>query len=316
MGAPSQIGFGGLHDEALGGKRSGGNIATAVEIEVESGVVAPLGQIPAMNLRGPSLQRKAPVAQLRGGAVLGNHRGSCGCVQSKNAAHTVVFAAKKPKQIRERYFLPMSGNLRGLQARGGAGHITANVQDAGGLQGHTASPGLRFQPQLPAPRRNLLDISGNTQKGKGQLLITDFEIEAAVINVDLPKAVGRRRRLLRAVNAHVISGAALRGRKPAFQVPTALVIARENQTRPCQGQRAELEMAAQQTAPAQTSGQTVRAQKIFVAERRILANGNLFRLENRAGQQEHIEVTNFNASSKRLLEMPDEVIVDAMRASE
>src|SRR2546423_15036014 len=107
MGAPSQIGFGGFHDEALGGKRSGGNIATAVAIEVESGVVAPLGQIPAMNLRGPSLQRKAPVAQLRGGAVLGNHRGSCGCAQSKNTAHAVVFAPKNPKQIASRYLSPL-----------------------------------------------------------------------------------------------------------------------------------------------------------------------------------------------------------------
>src|SRR2546423_9308798 len=161
MGAPSQIGFGGLHDEALGGKGSGGNIATAVEIEVESGVVAPLGQIPAMNFRGASLQRKTPVAQLRGGAILGNRRGSCGCIESKNAAHTVVFAAKKPKQICERHFLPMSGNLRGLQAGGGGGHITPHGQSAGGLPSHNPSPTLRVPPQLAAPLTSLLHAFAN-----------------------------------------------------------------------------------------------------------------------------------------------------------
>src|SRR5438067_813606 len=121
-----------------------------------------------MNLRGAGLERKAPITRpSRKTRALDSYATVRGHIEGKESTHAVVFAAKQSEQVGQRNFLPMNMDLRGLKARGSACHVAINRQYAGGLEGHTAAPRLRFQPHLPSSRGNLLDASGNAQKGEG-----------------------------------------------------------------------------------------------------------------------------------------------------
>src|SRR3954469_1536065 len=138
----------------------------------------------------------------------------------------------------------MNMDLGGLKARGGARDVPANRQCAGGLQGDAASPGLRFQPDLPTPRRNLLNAAGNAQKSERQLFVSELEVQTPVLNVDFLETICRSRRELRAIHTRGISGGVSGGGKPAFQVPTALVVAGEDKAGTSKRERAKLEMPA------------------------------------------------------------------------
>src|SRR5258708_39373009 len=170
----------------------------------------------------------------------------------------------------------MAGSPGRLRARGGSGDVATSHQRAGGLQGHAAPPGLGLEREFPATGGNLLDAAGNPQKRKRQFLVEKFEIDTTIVDFDFLQTVGWSLRRLRAIDSRGVACNRLRWRKPALEIPVALVVSHQDQTGARQGKRTELEMTAPQTSPAQASGQAFGAKKVFVPERRIFAHSDLF----------------------------------------
>src|SRR4029077_16782176 len=154
-------------------------------VYIQSRIIRALRQTPPMDLTCASLQREFPVTRsiFLGGAAF---RSS---IQRKNAAHSVVLSAKKPEDVRERSITPMHGNFRGLQTRRSPRHVTENSDGSGRLQRNSTALGLGFQLQLPAARRDLLDIARNIREGERQLVISGLEINPAFIELDFFQVV-------------------------------------------------------------------------------------------------------------------------------
>src|SRR5579859_1862606 len=208
-----------------------------------------------MDLARARVHREAPVAGLRrgNGSVVGGSALSR-AIQGEKAAQSIILSSEEAEEISQRYFVPMYVDFGRLKARGGSRNVAASHQRAGGLQGHAATPRLSLQREFPAARRNLLDAAGNAQERERQFFVEDFEIDAPIVDFNFLQAVGRSRRRLGTINSRRVACDRLCGRQPALEIPIALIVSHQDQTRSGQGQRAKLEMTAQQAAPTKAGG--------------------------------------------------------------
>src|SRR5277367_6285201 len=84
--------------------------------------------------------------------------------------------------------------------------------------------------------------------------------------------IGGFRRLVWTVLSDAGRGRGSRGRQPVLQIPPAIRASHQDQTGPGQRNRAELEMAPQQSHPSKAGIQMLRAKKIFAPEGGVFAD--------------------------------------------
>ena len=87
-------------------------------------------------------------------------------------------------------------------------------------------------------------------------------------------------------------------RQPFLEIPVAAGFAHQIQARMRERQSAKLEMPAQQAAPAQTNRERLGAEKIFVAEARIITDRDGIGTQGRPGPKAELVVLDFDGPSE------------------
>src|SRR5438876_10653740 len=252
-------------------------------------IVLPLRQIPAMDFRRTSIERKVPLAGPRIRRTVLS-AALCHCVKIEEAADALILPAHEPYQVRERSLRPANLQARRAQTDGRPGNFSTNLNRAGGLKLDAAAPRLGFQINLPAAERGLFDAAGDSGERKRLFVVTELEVYAALAHFNFCKTIRcsiGRSRCARSSRRYSIRGQ--RGWEPTLQVPAAISTFDENQTGPVEGQCAKFKAPSEKAEQSQTCGQTVRAQKIFISERGIFADGNSVGIEARQRQERRRE---------------------------
>ena len=104
-----------------------------------------------------------------------------------------------------------------------------------------------------------------------------------------------------------------RWRKPALKIPAAFRILDEDQAGAIERQSAKFETPKEKREQTKACRQAVRAQEIFISERRVFTNSNPLRIEARKREERRTESLHIHASTKRALETGDHRGADAMR---
>lgn len=135
-----------------------------------------------------------------------------------------------------------------------------------------------------------------------------LEIDAPAVNVNLRRPRGPHIPL-RTYRAHEARARARlrRRRQPALDVPAAPGVARQIEAGARKRNGAELEPPGEQRRPAQAGRESVRPQEIFVAELRIVRNGDLMGFDARAVEQAELEPGNLDGSAETGREVGNEI---------
>src|SRR5216683_6565518 len=143
-----------------------------------------------MNSRRPGLNGKKPVS---GGGIPHSGR-RCraplrGSLSHKRSANAKIAAADQAKYIGQRTLFPTHLKFRRLQACRSSRNIAVDSDRAGKLQRNSAAPRLRLQVHSPTPWSSLLDAAFHLDKCKRCLVITHFEIDATIADVNFLQLV-------------------------------------------------------------------------------------------------------------------------------
>src|SRR5207245_11521971 len=87
--------------------------------------------------------------------------------------------------------------------------------------------------------------------------------------------------------------------KPPLQIPAALRITDNNEARLIESNGPKFKMAAQQAQQTQIGAQVFGAQKVFIAEGRVLSDGYTVGIQLRTGQNPRVETLDFHLPTKR-----------------
>jgi len=105
-----------------------------------------------------------------------------------------------------------------------------------------------------------------------------------------------------------------RWRKPALKIPAAFRILDEDQAGAIERQSSKFETPEEKCEQTKARRQAVRAQEIFISERRVLANSDPLRIEALKREERRTKSSHLYTTTKRALETRDHRGADAMRA--